>query len=221
MIVIIGSRFHYEYTNNKVIKMSWQLWYTMIFPYLMPILGMPMFFLIHHFWTIKLPVDVIFNIISEFQAKGKKDYKGTDANTKKLQDHLGNSFRNDYKEFKKVSFCKKFIYPYISPVHAIPITVYILMFLVFFVCCKADGPFGNWLWFHVATAGLALIINIYSTSVAMPWFIILIAVVEGIILIPPIIAVVAVFAIFAIALYILAIIPCLPIICCAILLSCN
>ena len=49
MIVIIGSRFHHEYTNNKAVEMSWQLWYMMLFPYLMPILGMPMFFLIHHF----------------------------------------------------------------------------------------------------------------------------------------------------------------------------
>ena len=234
MIVIIGSRFHHEYANNKAIETSWQLWYMMLFPYLMPILGMPVFFLIHHFWTIKLPVDVIFNIISEFQAKGEKDYKDTDANIKKLQDHLGNSFTNDYNEFKKVPFWKKFIYPYISPVHAILITVYILMFLVFFMCCTLDGPFenwlwfpfenwlrfpfGNWLWFYVATAGLALIINIYSSSVTMLWLIILSAVVDVIIVMLPVIAVIAVVAIFAIALYIVAIIACLPIICCAILL---
>ena len=174
MIVIIGSRFHYEYANNKAIEMSWQLWYMMIFPYLMPIFGMPMFFLIHHFWTTKLPVDVIFNIISEFQAKGKKDYQDTDANIKKLQDHLGNSFTDDYNEFKKVPFWDKFIYPYISPARATLITVYILMFSAFFICCTVDGSFGNWLWFYVATAGLALIINIYSTSVAMLWLIILI-----------------------------------------------
>ena len=172
MMVIIGSRFHYEYANNKAIEMSWQLWYMMLFPYLMPILGMPVFFLNHHFWTTKLPVDIIFNVISKFQAKGKKDYKDTDANIIKLQDHLGNSFMDDYNEFKKVPFWKKFIYPYISPVHGILITVYILMFSAFFVCCTLDGPFGNWLWFYVATAGLALIINIYSSSVIMLWLII-------------------------------------------------
>ena len=176
MIVIIGSQFHHEYTNNKVIEMTWQLWYMMLFPYLMPILGMPMFFLIHHFWTTKLPVDVKFKVISDFQAKGEKDYKDTDANIKKLQDHLGNNFTNDYNELEEVTFWKKIIYSCISPVHDILITVYILMFSAFFVCCTVDGPFGNWLWFFVATAGLALIINIYSSSVIMLWLIILVAI---------------------------------------------
>ena len=226
MIVIIGSRFHYEYANNKAIETSWQLWYMMLFPYLMPILGMPVFFLNHHFWTTKLPVDVIFNVISEFQAKGKKDYKDTDANIIKLKHHLGNSFRNDYNELEEVPFWKKFIYPYISPVHGILITVYILMFSAFFVCCTLDGPFenwlwfpfGNWLWFYVATAGLALIINIYSSSVTMLWLIILSAVADVIIVMLPVIAVFSVFAIYAIILCILDIIACSPIICCAILL---
>ena len=226
MIVIIGSRFHYEYANNKAIETSWQLWYMMLFPYLMPILGMPVFFLNHHFWTTKLPVDVIFNVISEFQAKGKKDYKDMDANIIKLKHHLGNSFRNDYNELEEVPFWKKFIYPYISPVHGILITVYILMFSAFFVCCTLDGPFenwlwfpfGNWLWFYVATAGLALIINIYSSSVTMLWLIILSAVADVIIVMLPVIAVFSVFAIYAIILCILDIIACSPIICCAILL---
>ena len=200
MIVTIGSRFHYEYANNKAIETSWQLWYMMIFPYLMPILGVPVFFLIHHFWTIKLPVDVIFNIISEFQAKGKEDYKDTDANIKKLQDHLENSFMDDYNEFKKVPCWEKFIYPYISPVHVILITVYILMFSAFFVCCTLDGPFGNWLWFYVATAGLALIINIYSSSVIMLWLIILVA-------LAAVIAVILAVILWAI---ICAILMCLP-----------
>ena len=224
MIVIIGSRFHHEYTNNKAIEMSWQLWYMMLFPYLMPILGMLMFFLIHHFWTIKLPVDVIFNIISEFQAKGEKDYKDTDANIKKLQDHLGNSFTNDYNELEEVPFWKKFIYPYISPVHVILITVYILMFSAFFVCCTLDGPFenwlwfpfGNWLWFYVATAGLALIINIYSSSVTMLWLIIpvvILPIIAFIILFIP-----TLFASIAIS-YVLLFIFCSPIIFCGSLLS--
>lgn len=224
MIVIIGSRFHYEYTNNKAIETSWQLWYMMLFPYLMPILGMLMFFLIHHFWTIKLPVDVIFNIISEFQAKGEKDYKDTDANIKKLQDHLGNSFTNDYNELEEVPFWKKFIYPYISPVHVILITVYILMFSAFFVCCTLDGPFenwlwfpfGNWLWFYVATAGLALIINIYSSSVTMLWLIIpvvILPIIAFIILFIP-----TLFASIAIS-YVLLFIFCSPIIFCGSLLS--
>ena len=218
MIVIIGSRFHHEYTNNKVIKMSWQLWYMMIFPYLMPILGMPMFFLIHHFWTIKLPVDVIFNIISEFQAKGKEDYQDTDANIKKLQDHLGNSFTHDYYELEEVPFWKKFIYPYISPFHVILITVYILMFSAFFVCCTLDGPFGNWLWFYVATAGLALIINIYSSSVTMLWLIILIVILAIIAIVVGIIIIViaaVVWTIISVALLFLpTVVASLPILCC-------
>ena len=222
MIVIIGSRFHYEYTNNKAIETNWKLWYMMLFPYLMPIFGMPMFFLIHHFWTTKLPVDVIFTVISEFQAKGKEDYQDTDANIKKLQDHLGNSFTNDYNEFKEVPFWKKFIYPYFSPVHVILITVYILMFSAFFVCCTVDGPFGNWLWFYVATAGFALIINIYSSSVIMLWLIILSVVTAVIIMILPVVFVIGVVAFCSLVLYVLAIFASFPIIfAILILLCCN
>ena len=57
-------------------------------------------------------MDVIFKVISEFQAKGKEDYKDTDANIKKLQDHLGNSFTYDYYKIEEVTFWKKIIYPY-------------------------------------------------------------------------------------------------------------
>ena len=178
MIVIIGSRFHHEYTNYRAIEMSWQLWYMMISACLMPLLGMFTFFLVHHFWTMKLPVDVIYNLLCEFHTKGEKEHKDEDTTLKELKElneYLGgDKFKEDYNELNEVSFWRKFIYPYISPFHVIAILIYGLIFSGFFVCCTLEGPYGNWLWFYVATGILAILINIYSASVACVWLLIFI-----------------------------------------------
>ena len=177
MIISIGSRFHHEYANYRAIEMSWQLWYMMISAYLMPLLGMLMFFVVHHFWTMKLPLDVIRNLLCKFQAKGEKEHKDEDATLKEFKDlneYLGGEkFKKDYNKLNEVSFFWKFIYPYISPFHIIAILIYDLMFSGFFVCCTVDGPFGNWLWFYCAAGAFALVINIYSASVICAWLLIL------------------------------------------------
>ena len=75
MIVAIGARFHFEYKNSEdknnmngnndtEIDMdsntsrdkylpSGQLWYMIIFTYFIPVVGMFMFFVVHHYWTQK------------------------------------------------------------------------------------------------------------------------------------------------------------------------
>ena len=176
MIVIIGSRFHHEYANYRAIEMSWQLWYMMISAYLLPLLGMIMFFIVHHFWTMKLPVDIIYNLLCEFQTKGEKGNKDTDKTLKELNEHLGgDKFKNDYNELNEVSKLSKFIYPYTSPFHIIAIHFYGLILLGFFICCTVNGPFGNWFWFYCIAGAFALLTNIYSASVICAWPLIIIA----------------------------------------------
>ena len=59
MIVIIGITFRYESTHKMASESIYKLWYMLIFTYLMPHIGIFMFFFMHYLWTIKLPVDIV------------------------------------------------------------------------------------------------------------------------------------------------------------------
>ena len=164
MIIIIGARFHYEYADNRAIEMSGQLWYMIIFTYIMPLLGILMYFVVHHFWTMTLPVDVVFDLVTKLQSKGKQSKK-----LEELKNEVGENFQTDYSQFEEVPFWKKFIYPFTSPFHAVLIGFYGLLFLGFFLCCTLDAPYGIWTWFYVAAGGLTVILNIYATSITFVW----------------------------------------------------
>ena len=162
--------------------------------YLMPLFGIFMFFFVHQFWTMKLPVDVIHELIKVLQTKGKETQhcssEKTVATVKKVIKYLGEDFEKDYKEFKKVSFWRRLIYPYVSPLHIIVTSLYILTFVVFLVCCIIDGPSGReWLVYHIVVTATAILINIYAASIVLFWLLILIAIA---VVIAAIIAVIAV-----------------------------
>ena len=169
MIIIIVGRFYYEYTLNNTIENSWQLWYMMIFTYLMPLIGTPMFFLVHQFWTSKLPVDVIWDLVSELQTKGKESNKcknKTDAMVEQVMNYLGkDQFSKDYTKFKKIWFVDELLYPVVSPLRVAASSLYIEAFVGFFVCSMYNGP-SDWLGFHIAVAIIAYFINIYAASIA-------------------------------------------------------
>ena len=175
MIIIIGERFHYECTNYRAIEMSGQLWYMMIFTFLMPLVGIFMFFVVHHVWAVTLPVTVTYNMIfKKIQTKGEK--------TKILEREIGDidEFKKDYKKLKDFSIWKKFIYPYISPLHIILIFVYSLFFVGFFICCTNNGPLGNWQWLYVATGVFAVLINISASGVTIVWLVIITGIIVAI-----------------------------------------
>uniref|UniRef100_A0A1X7TUU6 Uncharacterized protein n=1 Tax=Amphimedon queenslandica TaxID=400682 RepID=A0A1X7TUU6_AMPQE len=136
MIIIIVGKFCHEYKQENAIENSWQLWYMMIFTYLMPLIGMPMFFFIHQFWTSKLPVDVIWDLMSELQTKGKgsdKSKNKTDKMVEQVMTYLGNDqFRDDYTKFKKVTLFEKIAYPCTSPLRVAAPSLYTGAFVVFF-----------------------------------------------------------------------------------------
>ena len=194
MIIIICIRFYYEYQDNRVIETSWQLYCMIALTYLMPLFGIFMFFFVHQFWTMKLPVDVIHELIKVLQTEGKetqhRSSEKTVATVKKVIKYLGEDFENDYKELNKISFWRRIIYPYVSPLHIIVTSLYILTFVVFLVCCIIDGPSGReWLVYHIVVTATAILINIYAASIVLFWLLILIAIA---VVIAAIIAVIAV-----------------------------
>ena len=169
MIIIIVVRFHHEYTQKDAIKNSWQLWYMMIFTYLMPLIGLPMFFFVHQFWTSRLPVDVIHDLMSELQTKGKgsnRNKNKTETTIEQVMNHLGNDqFTDDYTKLNNIWFVERLVYPFFSPLSVAASSLYIEAFIVFFVSSMYDGTSG-WLGFHIAVAAIAYFINIYAASIA-------------------------------------------------------
>ena len=174
MIIIICIRFYYEYQDNRVIETSWQLYCMIALTYLMPLFGIFMFFFVHQFWTMKLPVDVIYDLIKVLQTKGKetqhRSSEKTVATVKKVMEYLGEDFEKDYKELNKVLIWNRLIYPHFSPLHIIVASLYILMFGMFLVCCIIDGPSGTeWLVCHILVTATAIFINGYAASIVLFW----------------------------------------------------
>ena len=137
MIVAITGRFHHEYTQKNAIGTSGPLWYMMIFTYLMPLIGLPMFFFVHQFWTSKLPVDVIRDLTLEFvtHLKGKGSIirkNKTDTTVERVIKYLGNDqFTDDYTKLNNIWFVERFAYPFFSPLRVAASSLYIEAFIVF------------------------------------------------------------------------------------------
>uniref|UniRef100_A0A1X7TWX2 Uncharacterized protein n=1 Tax=Amphimedon queenslandica TaxID=400682 RepID=A0A1X7TWX2_AMPQE len=179
MIIIIVGKFYYEYTEENALENSWKLWYMMIFTYLMPLIGMPMFFFVHQFWTSKLPVDVVRDLMSELQTKGKGSNvrkNKTDTMVEQVLNHLGNDqFINDYEKLYKTPFYERLLYPFFSPTRAVVSSLYILVFAGFAIC-PFVGESADWLQgLHIAVMIIACLINIYAANVGSLWLIPLIA----------------------------------------------
>uniref|UniRef100_A0A1X7TXG2 Uncharacterized protein n=1 Tax=Amphimedon queenslandica TaxID=400682 RepID=A0A1X7TXG2_AMPQE len=184
MIIIIVGRFHHEYTLKNAIENSWQLWYMMIFTYLMPLIGMPMFFFVHQFWTSKLPVDVVRDLMSELQTKGKGSNvrkNKTDTMVEQVMNHLGNDqFNNDYDKLNKIPFYERLLYPFFSPTRAVVSSLYIGVIAGFAICSMYGGP-TLLLALHIAVVIIAFSINVYATNVGSLWLILITAAVLWII----------------------------------------
>uniref|UniRef100_A0A1X7TFQ5 Histone deacetylase domain-containing protein n=1 Tax=Amphimedon queenslandica TaxID=400682 RepID=A0A1X7TFQ5_AMPQE len=122
-----------------------------------------------------LPVDVTYDMIfKKIHTKGHK--------TKVLEREIGdkNEFEKDYQELEEVPNWRKFIHPYISPLHIVLIFGYSLLFAGFFICCTVDGTLGNWFWLYLATGVMAVLVNINATGVTIVWVVILTGVIATI-----------------------------------------
>ena len=173
MIVAITGRFHHEYTQNNAIGTSGPLWYMMIFTYLMPLIGLPMFFFVHQFWTSKLPVDVIRDLMSE-QGKGSNRNNKTETTVEQVMNYLGDDqFIDDYAKLNRIPFYERLLYPFFSPARVVVSSLYIGVFAGFFICSMYNGSI-YWLGLHIAIAIIACLINVYAANVGVPWVIILI-----------------------------------------------
>ena len=173
MVVIIGGRFHHDYTVNGGI--TGQLYYMMVCAFLMPLLGTITFLVVHHFWTMKQPVDVLINLILEMQSKGKeakssKRKEETAETIKSLKQKIGdNQFNEDYEKMQQTRFLTKFSFPFSSPFHGIIACLYSIMLVTFCLCCIINGPWGYWWMLYLFAGYFGFFINIYPLAIFAVW----------------------------------------------------
>ena len=176
MVLIIGVRFHHDYTTRGNVEASGQLWYMMICAYLTPLLGMIMFFVVHHFWTMKFPVAFIYDVLIEFQTKGKiNNEKAHDKHKetvfKKLINYIDiDELTEEYKDaYILTGFDKKILIPFTSPLHVIACMLYCGMLLGFCLCSLIDGALADWLILYFVAGSIGALVNIYALAVVGCW----------------------------------------------------
>ena len=159
-------------------RLSGELWFMICCAFMTPILGVIMFFVVHHFWTQKFPIEVILDFLKVLK---KRSIKGTltSWNDEEINEKISQitHYLNDkqlQEDVKKIPsgrnrFCDKLTYPFKSPLHVILCLLYAIMLLTFFICCIVKGPGGGWLFFYFVAFAFGLVVNLYACSVAAVW----------------------------------------------------
>ena len=187
MIAVIGGRYHHDFTAGPGI-ISGQLWYMMVCGYLMPVFGMAIFFVVHHFWTMKLPLDLIFDFIKMLQTEGieAENTKKDELDRQKIiavTNHIDN-FEGDYNNLQKIHFSTKFGYPFSSPLHIVLTSIYSAMLFVFCLCSLIGGPnSGPWVLFYLLSGLLGTLVNMYALAVFFVWLFFVLSILVGILMI--------------------------------------
>uniref|UniRef100_A0A1X7UR49 Uncharacterized protein n=1 Tax=Amphimedon queenslandica TaxID=400682 RepID=A0A1X7UR49_AMPQE len=94
-----------EKEKKIAIEKSGAIWSLIISTYLFPLFGAMILFYACNYWLMtRLPVDITFCLMSQFQTKGMETYKNqeeTAAMIKEVSDYLGKMFQNDYANLPK------------------------------------------------------------------------------------------------------------------------
>ena len=143
-----------------------------------------MFFVVHHFWTQKFPIEFILDFLKVLKKRSIKstltswrDEKTSD-NIRKVMDYLNEEqLQEDVKKVPsgRDRFCDKLTYPFKSPLHIILCLLYAIMLLTFFICCIVKGPGGGWIFFYLLAILFGFVVNVYACSVAMVWIMIFVS----------------------------------------------
>ena len=164
-------------------RLSDELWFMICCAFMTPVLGVIMFFVVHHFWTQKFPIEFILDILKVFKKRSIKstltswsDMEISD-NISKMVHYLNEEqLQEDFKRIPSGRFGDKFTFPFKSPLHIILCLLYAIMLLTFFICCIVKGPGGGWLLFYFVAFAFGFVVNIYACLVAAVWIAIFVAV---------------------------------------------
>ena len=157
-------------------RLSNELWFMICCAFMTPILGVIMFFVVHHFWTQKFPIEFILDFLKVLKKRSLKgtltSWKDEEINDKisQIVHYLNEEqLHEDVRRIPSGRFGDKFTYPFKSPLHIIFCLLYAIMLLTFFVCCIVKGPGGGWLLFYFVAFAFGFLVNLYACSVAAVW----------------------------------------------------
>ena len=202
MISVIGGRYHHDHTAGEG-KISGQLWYMMVSGYLTPLFGMIIFFVVHHFWTMKLPLDLIYDFVKVLQTEGiegDNTKRGEEdlATVQQMLDYVDEKqFKADYNDLQKINCETKIGHPFSSPLHIILASFYSAMLFIFCLCSLIGGPLnGAWLLFYFLAGLFGTILNIYALSVFFVTLFFISSILIGIVVVIAVVLLCLVCAIF-------------------------
>ena len=184
MIISITVRYYFEYSvaaemasrlNSTDVdyQLSGALWYMIICCFFTPIVGVMVFFAVHHYWTQKFPCDFLFTFLEHLKSGGFLTLKD-DVNdkSKKLKDYL--KVDEVRERFNEIPFKAKLFYPFKSPQIIVLCFVYNYL-LSFFYALTINGTSSSYGWsvFFFITYCFGCLVNLYAFCIATVWNIIL------------------------------------------------
>ena len=156
---------------------SGQLWYMIILAYFIPVIGMFMFFVVHHYWTQKFPTKVLVKkpgMIETFPfCKRGEEFSGTMIEI--MQYINGERLEEDYEQYQKTNCENKILYPFTSPVHVILCFIYTGLVFSFVLCFGIGFPSlvgnqrGGWIIFCVVATMYGTLVNVFCIFCC--WFV--------------------------------------------------
>ena len=184
MIISITVRYYFEYSiaaemasrlNSTDVdyQLSGSLWYMLICCFFTPIVGVMVFFAVHHYWTQKFPCDFLFTFLEHLKSGGfltfNKDMK---EKSDKLKDFL--KIDEVRERFNEIPFKAKLLYPFKSPQIIVLCFVYNYLLSFFYVLTIAgtSSSYG-WSVFFFITYCFGCLVNLYAFCIATLWNIIL------------------------------------------------
>lgn len=200
MIIAIGRVYYkdyYETYNDSFgslstsppdpdINLSGQMWYIIVCGYATPILGMIMFFVVHHYWALnQYPIKVILDVLKSLKSSPKEAFvflnegENYAVTLGKVSDFLNEEqLIKDHRDIKNFDCCYKFRYPFKRPLHIFLCFLYTAMLIGFFYCCVKstdnrplfDGP---WDYYYIFVVVFGFIVNWYAFLVVAVWITIL------------------------------------------------
>ena len=170
-------------------NLSGQMRYIIVCGYGTPILGMMMFFVVHHYWAVnQYPIEVILDVFKSLKSSPKeafiflKEGENYAVTLGKVSDFLNEKqLIKDHRVIKNVNCFDKFIYPFKRPLHIFLCFLYTAMLIGFFSCCVSTGAehnvnrpwFGRWDYYYVFVVVFGFIVNWYVFLVVAVWIVIL------------------------------------------------
>jgi len=182
-------------TSCLPVKVSVYLWCMIVMTYLLPVVGLLMFFLIGYYWVEEFFITVYIQICENLKSIAKSPGIDTIFQIKEKADKMNQSFskilsmlprvEEDFEHFKRVPWCTKFGRPFKSPALVIACITFLLLnclFISFSSGIATISPFvllatlldsTGWTLVYLAGSVFGIAANAYTFLVAIVWLIII------------------------------------------------